>query len=209
MRILSTALLLALAGAGSMPSVADDAEAGKAAYRACAACHGESGEGNRALNAPRLTHLEPVYLQAQLQKFRSGVRGGAGASATAVQMAGMAATLTSDQAVNDVVEFIGTLESGPSPVTVEGDVALGGDYYNQFCGACHGAEAEGNAALNSPRLAGSDDWYLMAQLRGFRTGARGAHPDDRTGRQMRAMAGVLPGEQAMADVVAFIRSLAR
>jgi cytochrome c553 len=192
-----------------MPSVADDAVAGKAAYEACAACHGESGEGNRTLNAPRLTHLEPVYLQAQLQKFRSGVRGGAGASAPAVQMAGMAATLTSDQAVSDVVAFIGALESSPSPVTVEGDVELGGDYYNQFCGACHGAEAEGNAALNSPRLVGSDDWYLMAQLRDFRSGTRGAHPDDRTGKQMRAMASVLPGESAMADVVAFIRSLAR
>ena len=91
---------------------------------------------------------------------------------------------------------------------MQGDQQLGGDYYNQFCGACHGARAEGNAALNSPRLAGSDDWYLLAQLAAFADGVRGAHKDDRTGRQMRAMAGVLPDDQARADVVAFIRSLA-
>ena len=76
------------------------------------------------------------------------------------------------------------------------------------CGACHGAAAEGNVALNSPRLAGSDDWYLLAQLQAFRSGQRGSHPEDRTGRQMRAMAGVLPDEQSMRDVVAFIRTLA-
>jgi cytochrome c oxidase subunit 2 len=47
----------------------------------------------------------------------------------------------------------------------------------------------------------------MAQLQAFREGTRGRHPDDRTGKQMRAMAGVLPSEQAMRDVVAFITSL--
>jgi cytochrome c553 len=123
-------------------------------------------------------------------------------------MAGMAGTLSDEQAIADVAAYIASLVSEVSPVTVQGDQQLGGDYYNQFCGACHGARAEGNAALNSPRLAGSDDWYLLAQLAAFADGVRGAHKDDRTGRQMRAMAGVLPDDQARADVVAFIRSLA-
>ena len=73
----------------------------------------------------------------------------------------------------------------------------------------HGPAAEGNVALNSPRLAGSDDWYMVAQLQAFRSGQRGTHPDDRTGRQMRAMAGVLPDDKAIADVVAFVNSLAQ
>jgi cytochrome c553 len=199
--------LLALLVAGFVRAEGD-AGAGAARYAACASCHGGDGGGEQALQAPRLTHLQPAYLSSQLRKFKSGLRGGNGASASAVQMAGMAATLADGQAIADVVAYIGTLESDPSAATITGDPQLGGDYYNQFCGACHGARAEGNPALDSPRLAGSDDWYLMAQLEAFRSGQRGAHPDDRTGRQMKAMAALLPDEKAMADVVAFIRSLA-
>ncbi len=181
-------------------------EAGKALYATCATCHGQNGEGNQARKAPRLSHLEPWYLQVQLQKFKNGVRGGAGSSPEAVQMAGMAATLADEQAIADVVVYIASLESEASAVTVEGDARMGGDYFNQFCGACHGPRAEGNESLNSPRLSGSDDWYLVAQLQAFRGGARGSHAEDRTGKQMRAMANLLPNEQAVADVVAFVRS---
>ena len=197
---LFAALVLTL----SLPVAAQD---GQAAYATCVACHGANGEGNAALKAPRINHLSTVYLSEQLQKFKSGIRGGADSSTTAQQMAPMAATLADDAAVAAVSEYIAGLDSPVSPATVEGDVALGGDYYNQFCGACHGGKAEGNPALNSPRLEGSDDWYLAEQVRAFRAGERGAHPEDRTGKQMRAMAMVLPSDQAVADVVAFIRSL--
>jgi cytochrome c553 len=183
-----------------------DVEAGKRQYAACAACHGAAAEGSPALQAPRLNHLRPVYVLAQLRNFRDGLRGGEPGTAAA-QMVAMAATLPDEQAMLDVATYIASLSGGPSAATVEGDRDMGADYYNQFCGACHGPAAEGNVALHSPRLAGTDDWYLLAQLRAFREGSRGSHPEDRTGRQMRAMAGVLPGEQAARDVVAFIRSL--
>ncbi len=199
-----TSLMAALLIAVVLPAAGQD---GAAAYATCAACHGANAEGNAALKSPRLNHLSAVYLSAQLQKFKSGIRGGEGGSATAAQMAPMAMTLADDAAINSVAEYITGLESGTSPATIEGDVALGADYYNQFCGACHGADAAGNPSLNSPRLAGTDDWYLAEQIRAFRAGERGAHPDDRTGKQMRAMAMVLPNDQAVADVVAFIRSL--
>lgn len=84
---------------------------------------------------------------------------------------------------------------------------MGADYYNQFCGACHGAGAVGNLALNSPRLAGGDDWYMQAQLLAFRAGQRGSHPEDTTGKQMRAMAAILPDEQGVRDVVAYLHGL--
>lgn len=201
---LSKSLIVALMLLLSLPVAAQE---GQAAYATCVACHGTSAEGNAALKAPRLNHLSQVYLSEQLTKFKTGVRGGANSSATAKQMAPMAATLADDAAIAAVSEYIVGLDSSVSPASVEGDVTLGGDYYNQFCGACHGAAAEGNPALNSPRLTGSDDWYLAEQIRAFRTGERGAHPDDRTGKQMRAMAMVLPSDQAVADVVAFIRSI--
>ncbi len=204
-RILTSLAAMLLCAA---PALAQgDAAAGKAQYATCVACHGDQAQGNQALNAPRLNHLEPVYVAAQLVKFRGGVRGGEGATASSRSMAPMAATLADDQAIADVSAYIASLDSPTSEATVQGDAALGGDYYNQFCGACHGAGAVGNTSLNSPRLVGTDDWYLEAQLLAFRSGERGSHPEDTTGKQMRAMAMVLPNEQAVKDVVAYLRSL--
>ncbi len=206
MRLLIMGLLGLLAIASSTARAEADRERGKALYATCAACHGADAAGNAALRAPRLNHLRPVYVLAQLEKFRTGQRGGEGASAQARQMAPMAANLPDAQALLDVAAYIASLDSAPPAATVQGDAALGADYYNQFCGACHGPAAAGNVALNSPTLAGTDDWYLLAQLAAFRDGSRGAVAGDRSGRQMRAMAAVLPSEQAVMDVVAFIQS---
>ena len=185
----------------------DDPKRGGELYAACAACHGAQGEGNPGLKAPRLTHLGSVYIVAQLQKFKAGYRGGDGASDSARQMAAMAATLADDQAMYDTAAYIGTLQGGVSPVTIEADVEQGARYYRQYCAACHGPGAQGNPALNSPRLAGADDWYIVTQLQSFRAGSRGSDANDRTGKQMRAMAGVLPDDDAVAAVAAYIRSL--
>lgn len=202
---------LALVGliTAALPAVAQNLEAGKAHFAVCVACHGDNARGNQALHAPRLNHLRPVYIAAQLEKFRSGIRGGEADSATAMQMAPMAATLADDQAVQDVAAYIASLDSEPSAATLEGDASMGADYYNQFCGACHGAGGVGNPALNSPRLAGGDDWYLQTQLLAFRAGQRGSHPKDVTGKQMRAMSVILPDEQAVKDVVAYLHGLGR
>ena len=143
-KILSVALAFAGLITAAGPAIAQNAEAGKAHYATCVACHGDNAQGNQALSAPRLNHLDPIYIAAQLDKFRSGIRGGEGASATAMQMAPMAAILPDAQAVQDVAAYIAGLTSEQSAATLEGDVTVGGDYYNQFCGACHGGGALGN-----------------------------------------------------------------
>lgn len=99
-----------------------------------------------------------------------------------------------------------TLGAGPA-VLAAGDVAKGKALYN-ICAACHGANAEGTAMLNAPANAGQDPWYMIRQLKNFRAGIRGAHPDDTFGAQMRPMAMVLAGDQDIEDVVAYITSLA-
>ena len=207
MRLIWIFLPLVLSAAATGASAQDNPQRGGELYASCAACHGAQGEGNRGLNAPRLTHLAPVYIVDQLQKFKAGVRGGSEAGDSARQMAGMAATLADDQAMYDIASYIATLKGGASAVSVEADAEVGAGYYRQFCAACHGPAGEGNPALNSPRLAGADDWYVVAQLEAFRSGARGSHAQDRTGKQMRAMAGVLPDDAAVAAVAAYIRGL--
>ena len=210
MRLMLSILIGLLPVLAGTVNAEGNAEAGKEIYTTCAACHGANGAGAAAMKAaPRLTHLEPVYQVAQLQKFKAGIRGGEGASKVATQMAAMAVPLADEQAMLDVAAYIGTLDGGVSAVTVEGDLAAGEAHFKQFCGACHGAAAEGNMAMNSPRLAGADDWYLVGQLHSFREGTRGSHPEDVTGMQMRAMAGVLPDAAAINDVSAYIRSIAQ
>ena len=69
-----------------------------------------------------------------------------------------------------------SLFAGPS-AQAAGDIEKGKTLYN-ICTACHGPNAEGNSALNAPANAGQDPWYLTRQLKNFRAGIRGAHPDD-------------------------------
>jgi cytochrome c oxidase subunit 2 len=87
-----------------------------------------------------------------------------------------------------------------------GDIEKGKTLYN-ICTACHGPNAEGNPALNAPANAGQDPWYLTRQMKNFRAGIRGAHPDDTFGAQMRPMAMMLADEQDIADVVAYLSSM--
>ncbi len=98
-----------------------------------------------------------------------------------------------------------TFGGGPAALAA-GDAAKGKTLY-AICAACHGANAEGMAALNAPANAGQDPWYMTRQLKNFKAGIRGAHPDDTFGAQMRPMAMMLAGDQDIADVVAYITSL--
>ena len=75
------------------------------------------------------------------------------------------------------------------------------------CAACHGQKGEGNLAMNAPAIAGQEDWYLLRQLKAFKSGIRGTHPKDVYGTQMRPMAMMLADEQAMKDVIAYIMTL--
>jgi len=61
----------------------------------------------------------------------------------------------------------------------------------QTCVACHGAQGEGNTAMQAPALAGQDAAYIERQLRHFQSGVRGADPADTLGAQMAGMAAPL------------------
>ena len=50
-------------------------------------------------------------------------------------------------------------------------------------------------------------WCVTSQLAKFKSGMRGAHPDDVMGAQMAAMSSTLEDSTAIHNVVAFIRTL--
>ena len=182
-----------------------DAVAGKALYQVCASCHGLEGEGNPSLNSPKIAGQEYWYVKRQLEYFKHGIRGSDPGDTFGAQMAPMAATLTDETAINNVSAYIESLPNTPAPHTISGDIKNGKDLY-ETCSKCHGRDAQGRWSVNAPRMAGMSDWYLLTQLKNFKQGLRGAHPDDATGRQMESMVLSL-NEEKMKDILAYINSL--
>lgn len=207
--VCSTVGLLAATTFLSPTSLAQgDVTAGESLFPVCTACHGPQGQGNQAMNAPKLAGQEPWYLIKQMQLFQGGARGTAPGDMSGMQMAIMVKgpQLTSEQSLQNLAAYIGTLpDDAPAP-TVIGDADAGSRAY-PVCAACHGQRAEGNEALAGPKLAGQNDWYLVAQIKKFKQAQRGYHNDDLGGRQMRPMAGTLVDDKAINDVVAYINTL--
>lgn len=179
--------------------------AGQALYAACAACHGAKGEGNLALNAPKLSGQGAWYLERQLRLFKTGARGAHEKDTFGKMMAPMAAVLADDAAIANVVAYMATLPDTPAATTLQGNLATGRQRYTT-CAACHGAEGRGIAATNAPRIQGMSDWYMARQLKNFREGVRGAHAQDIHGAQMALIAAMLPDDAAIGDVLAYINS---
>ena len=184
-----------------------DAAKGKASYAVCMACHGADGMGNKALNAPKIAGQESWYLVRQLKNFKGGIRGADPKDKYGMQMRPMALTLANDQAIADVAAYVSSMpEQKLVAKTVKGDIAAGKTAYI-ICQACHGPTGGGNQALNSPRLTGLQDWYVVRQLKNFKAGTRGTKSGDTYGMQMRPMAMTLANDEAINNVAAFIATL--
>lgn len=106
--------MLLLASVGIMASDFNgNADRGEALYGVCSGCHGVNAEGNAAIKAPRLAGQFEWYLVTQLKNFKSGARGSAEGDAGGAVMAPMSQTLIDDQAIDDVVAYIMTLDAEP------------------------------------------------------------------------------------------------
>ena len=189
----------------SRAQLAGDAAAGAAAYVMCSACHGAKGEGNQAINGPKLAGQASWYLARQLQNFRQGVRGARDDDTYGKQMAAIATTLD-DPGMKNVLAYLATLPDERAPATVVGDAAKGKLHYTT-CAECHGAAGEGIWSTHAPRLSHMSDWYLARQLQNFRQGIRGGHPQDFDGAQMVFMGRSVAHDPATDDVLAYINTL--
>lgn len=162
----------------------DPLEAGKAAAAACAGCHGEAGVSGTP-GMPSLVGLDPKYLVASMQAYKSGRRPND-------MMKGIAAA-TSDADVNNMALYYALQKPARAQTPTEGDPAAG-KKAAAACGACHGdAGVSGNPA--TPSLAGQDTQYLIAATQAYRSGAR---KDD----SMKGPAAEID-ERAIKDVAAY------
>lgn len=199
------AALGAVLSAGTQAATVDGVEVSD---RFCLTCHGTDGQGNIGIDAPRLAGMERWYLQRQLEIFRSGQRGTHPEDLPGREMQPMAAIL-SDASIQDILDWVETWEYKAAEITLtDGDASRGQTLY-QTCAACHGANGEGNQAMQAPALRGQNDFYLVNQLRNFKQGSRGYDSRDQPGSQMRMMAQAIPDDQAIIDIVSYINTLGR
>lgn len=180
--------------------------AGQAQYAVCAACHGAQGEGNQALNGPKLAGQQAWYIERQLKYFKEGVRGGEG-DTNGQAMAPMANMLVDDAAIRNMAAYIASMPDTAATPTVTGDVDNGYEIYDRNCAACHLDNGDGTWYTDAPKLAGMSDWYFVTQINNFRQGIRGLHPSDDYGEQMVGMSTAMSGDEEIADVAAYINTL--
>ena len=199
-------LCSAMVAAGCAAEAESVAERGEHLFNNnCTPCHGTDGGGQANIAAPAIAGLDDWYVKAQLTKFRSGVRGTHPEDMPGMRMRPMSRTLEREGDMDAVADYIRYMRPVKGDVTVQGDVAKGKELY-ATCAACHGPEGAGNKDLNAPPIRQMDDWYLLTQLHNFKHGLRGADPRDITGMQMVPMAQGLADEQAMRDVVSYIKT---
>lgn len=180
---------------------------GRNIYRQCASCHGEHGEGQRALGAPALAGQASWYVADQLEKFVSGARGADPSDPSGQQMRAMTMVLRSEQDLEDTLLYIQSL---PAPEHIPHDheaTTQGQSVFLARCASCHGAQGQGNPDLKAPSLSIQEPEYLRQQIDKFRRGLRGNNPDDFHGTQMRAIALSLQSDDEIDAVCSYIATL--
>lgn len=229
-RIVSMLAVVASGCATAQPAATEqmnETVTGEELYVVCTFCHGDSLQGNDRRDGPALAGLDPWYLELQMRNFRDGVRGTHPEDIPGQVMHFSTGMLRNDFTIASVAEYISGLEPGKpmagnavgerpyvwdSPYagidsSVTPNAEAGGQTYSSICSACHGVDGVGNEALGSANLIYLSELYLARQLKYFRDGVRGTHPQDTRGMQMAAMSKLLTTDQAIADVAAYIRSL--
>ncbi len=186
-------------------------DAGKAVFDAvCFSCHGSHGEGKEELKAPSIAHLPSWYIATQLTNFHQGKRGtDATNDPQGATMAAIAKTLTPPQveAVSKYVESLPLVV--PASLEISGaDVADGQRLFYERCMECHRYNATGEMLFGSPPLIGRQGWYLLAQLKKFKSLHRGAVKGDDKGAKMVQMTTLfIDNEQTMKNVIGYILTL--
>ena len=160
---------------GDSAFVRDD----KTLYQSCLLCH----SNKEMQRGPVLDGMESWYILDQLKKFKNGQRGRDPKNRAEFLMAASMARVRDDHEMLRVADYIGNLKPKDSITTIKGDIDRGKKLYSS-CIGCHGAKGEGRQDVKAPALLVQEDWFLLDQLRKYRNGLRGTHPEDIFGRVM-------------------------
>lgn len=87
------------------PAFAQDAARGQTLYQTCIQCHGEKGEGNLQMKAPRIGGQFDWYIITSINMFKSGERKNPTMQPFIKDLG--------DKDIADLAAYVSTLESAP------------------------------------------------------------------------------------------------
>lgn len=156
----------ARAGAASRPAAAPAVDYAERFRAECSPCHGANGRSDMP-GVPVLAGQPSLYVITQLFLFREARRNNDAMVALAKPM--------KDNDLRGFSDHIGTLPPvpPPSPATPPDAARMGkGQALAQQhkCVFCHGADLSGGQGV--PRIGGQKEDYLLATLKGFKSGDR-------------------------------------
>ncbi len=143
--------------------------------RMCAVCHGPTGAGYAADQAPDLAH--PRFLASVTDEYlRNAIANGRTGTTMSAWSTARGGPL-SPADVDAIVAFVREWQTRPRAVLDErpaaGDAARGGDVFTRECERCHGHEGTGGPHVhigNLDLLSSASDGFLRYAIRGGRPG---------------------------------------
>lgn len=163
-----------------------DPEIGRQINGVCAACHGDSGQGGKKGEYPRLAGQNVEYLMDQLHKFKDRKRTNLPMfpyteerempDEDLIHIAAYLASIKLDTSFpvfsdsDDALTRLLAVEKVLNIPRSEGDVDAGGKLYKHECASCHKKNGMGSKTV--PMLAGQYTSYLKRQIDSFIKGER-------------------------------------
>jgi cytochrome c553 len=159
---------------------------GKGAAAPCMSCHGENGQGNDGMGAPRLANIGYAYIVKQLTDLAGDKRMPSGAGAVMP----MFAKELNDQDRKDVAAYLSSIKAKPELSNlaelkaggqVVGEVRLGQEIVNfgkgkvPACQSCHSYNGRGAEPM-FPKIGQQKYVYLFNQLNNWRDASRANDP---------------------------------
>jgi cytochrome c553 len=143
----------------------------------CNSCHSKG----QSIGAPSLLGLEEKYMNAQVEKYKQGLRGNSSSSKEAISM--RKAILHIDQSELEKIHRWFASQHPKTPIEKKIIHKTGKELYEQKCYGCHEGTM-GKFFTGSPSLQHLESWYIVKQCQDFIEDRRGNHPDDKKGRKM-------------------------
>ena len=163
-----------------------DPETGRQINGVCAACHGDSGQGGKKGEYPRLAGQHVEYLMDQLHKFKDRKRTNLPMfpyteerempDEDLIHIAAYLASIKLDTTFpvftdsDDALTRLLAVEKVLNIPRSEGDIEVGAKIYKAECSSCHKKDGMGNKTV--PMLAGQYTVYLKRQIDKFIKGER-------------------------------------
>lgn len=176
---------------------AGDPVAGKEKSAICQTCHGEDGN-SASPEIPKLAGQFAVYIQKQVNDFKSGIR-------KDPVMSEMAATVASEQDLLDIAAYFASQKQMKGAEAIH-NMAGRARYMGSMtgCRTCHGHSGKKPESINmlNPVINGQHKDYLVKQLKNYKNHTRSSE----SAAAMSLIAGYMT-EKDIEDVASYVSGL--